>query len=111
MTDWIWQHIIGPMIGSTFAFIPTWVWIIAGALALAWAWRQFGWQGLLAVALAVLTLGSYRKGWKDRDSLSSEHVDGPDADPPFGRKPKPKKPTTPDANRPGTWNRGEGRWN
>lgn len=102
MTDWIWQHIIGPVISGTVAFIPLWVWIIAAALALGWAWKTFGWQGLVAVALAVLTLGAYRQGWKHRDSLANEHVDGPDADPPFGKRtPKPKKPRfDPDTN---TW--------
>jgi hypothetical protein len=41
--------------------------------------------GAGAVGLAVLTLGAYRKGWKDRNSLGAEHVDGADAEPPFTR--------------------------
>jgi hypothetical protein len=93
MIDWIWQHIVGPAINGTFAIVPIWVWIIIAALALGWAWKTFGWQGLVAVGLAVLTLGAYRKGWKDRNSLGAEHVDGADAEPPFTRpKPKPRKP-------------------
>jgi hypothetical protein len=92
MTDWIWQHVLGPAIGGVFGVIPFWVWIILAALALGWAWRTFGWQGLVAVGLAVITLGAYRKGWKDRDSLSAEHVDGPDAEPPVSiNKPKKKQ--------------------
>jgi hypothetical protein len=96
MTDWIWQHIIGPALNGVFGLIPWWVWLIVAALALGWAWRTFGWQGLVAVGLAVLTLGAYRKGWKDRNSLGAEHIDpdSPDALPPLGR-PKPKRPAKP----------------
>lgn len=97
MTDWIWQHILGPMINGTFAIIPIWVWIIVAGLLLGWAWKTFGWQGLLGAAAAIVTLGAYRKGWKDRDSLANEHVDGPDADPPPKKKPKPRY--NPDTNK------------
>lgn len=90
MIDCIWQHVIGPAINGTFAVVPVWVWVILAGLALGWAWKTFGWQGLVGVGLAVLTLGAYRKGWKDRDSLSAEHVDGPDAEP-SPAKPKPKR--------------------
>lgn len=89
MSDWLWQHVAGPAINDTFALVPTWVWIIVAALAFGWAWRTFGWQGLVSVGLAVLTLGAYRKGWQDRDSLTHEHVDGPDALP---SAPAPLKP-------------------
>jgi hypothetical protein len=47
MIDWIWQHIVGPAINGTFAIVPIWVWIIIAALALGWAWKTFGWQGLV----------------------------------------------------------------
>lgn len=94
MIDWIWQHVVGPALNGVFGVIPVWVWIIVAALALGWAWKTFGWQGLVAVGLAVLTLGAYRKGWRDRASLDSEHVDGADAAPPLGR-PKPRRPIKP----------------
>lgn len=46
---------------------PWWAWaIVAGALV-GLAWRVFGWQGIVGAAVAVLTLGAYRQGWKARD--------------------------------------------
>lgn len=95
MTEWIWQHIIGPTINNTFAFIPAWVWIIVAGLLIGWAWKTFGWQGVLGAALAVLTIGAYRQGWKSRDSLETENVDGPDADPSPAKPKRPKRPVKP----------------
>ena len=88
MTDWIWQHIIGPALNGVFGLIPWWVWIIVAGLALGWAWKTFGWKGLAGAAAGAALALSYIKGWKDRDSLSAEHVDpnSPDA------APSPSKP-------------------
>lgn len=49
----------------TFGFIPTWVWLVVGVIALAIAYKQLGWQGLLGLALLLLTFGAYRQGWRD----------------------------------------------
>lgn len=87
MIDWLWKNVAGPALNTTFAFIPTWVWVLATALALAWAWKTFGWQGLVAIALTTLTLGAYRKGWKDHASLKPP--------PTKPEEPKPKKPKLP----------------
>ena len=104
MTDWIWQHIIGPALNGVFGLIPWWVWIIVAGLALGWAWKTFGWKGLAGAAAGAALALSHIKGWRDRDSLSAEHVDGPDAEPPVSvNKPKKKRPIPgfdPDT---GTW--------
>lgn len=59
MTDWL--------INMALGAIPAWLWFIVAATALGAAWRWLGWQGILGAALAVLTLGAYRQGWRDRD--------------------------------------------
>jgi hypothetical protein len=100
MTDFIWQHILGPAVGGVFGIVPFWAWIILAGLLLGWAWKQFGWQGLAGAAVAVLTLGVYRKGWKDRDSLSPEHVDPGSPDAILAPK-KPKATSKPDL--PDSW--------
>jgi hypothetical protein len=61
--DWLWNGIVGFVLGS----IPTWVWIIVAGLAIGWAWKTFGTQGVLGALVAVLTLGAYRQGWRDHD--------------------------------------------
>ena len=60
MIDWVLSFLLGT--------IPGWVWFIVGGVAVGWAWRQFGWQGVVGGLLAILTLGAYRKGWRDRDA-------------------------------------------
>ncbi len=102
MTEWIWNNIAGPFIAGTFAFVPLWVWVILAALALGWAWKTFGWQGLVAVAIAMLTLGAYRKGWKDSDSLKGGHGDEAehgDGGPDFRPSPPKRRRFNPDIGR------------
>lgn len=62
MIDWLWNSLVSFALGA----IPTWVWIIVAGVAIGWAWKQFGWQGVLGGLLAILTLGAYRQGWRDR---------------------------------------------
>lgn len=62
MLDWIWNGIVGFVLGS----IPVWVWVIVAGLAIGWAWKTFGTQGVIGALVAVLTLGAYRQGWRDR---------------------------------------------
>lgn len=50
---------------AVFLFVPGWVWIILIVLAAVWVWRKFGWQGLVALGIAILTFGAYRQGWRD----------------------------------------------
>lgn len=52
------------LIAFLLSWVPAWVWIVA----IGWAWKVFGWQGVAGGLLAVLTLGAYRQGWRDRDS-------------------------------------------
>lgn len=99
---WIWRNIVGPTIDNTFAFIPLWVWFIVGALAVGWAWKTFGWQGLVAVAIALISLGSYRQGWKHRAALDKSKdsvTEVEDDDPPIfsGSPAKPKPVPKPKA--------------
>lgn len=61
MFDWIWT------------LLPWWVWAIAAGLSLGLGWRLFGWQGMLGAAVAVLTLGSYRRGRQDATILGKRH--------------------------------------
>lgn len=61
MFDWIWT------------LLPWWVWAIAAGLALGLGWRLFGWQGMLGAAIAVLTLGAYRRGRQDGTVLGKRH--------------------------------------
>lgn len=100
------------LLHATLGFIPAWVWIIVAGLLLGWAWKAFSWQGLLGAALAVLTIGAYRQGWRARDAEGTEHLDpdSPDARPSIFTR-KPKKPAAPSTNRPGTFNRDTGTWN
>lgn len=60
--DWLWETIVGFVLGA----IPVWVWIVIAGLAIGWAWKTFGVQGVLGALVAVLTLGAYRQGWRDR---------------------------------------------
>ena len=60
--DWLWQTIVGFVLGT----IPLWVWVIIAGLGIGWAWKTFGIQGIIGALVAVLTLGAYRQGWRDR---------------------------------------------
>lgn len=62
MMDWLWYGLVSCALGS----VPAWVWIIVAGVSIGWAWKQFGWQGVAGGLLAVLTLGAYRQGWRDR---------------------------------------------
>lgn len=62
---WLWDHVLQPSLAFGFNSVPWWVWFILAGLLLGWAWRTFGWQGLVGAGLAVLTIGAYRQGWRD----------------------------------------------
>lgn len=47
--------------------IPTWAWIVIAGVAIGACWRAFGWQGVVGGLAAIVTLGAYRQGWRDRD--------------------------------------------
>lgn len=109
MTDWIWQHVLAPAISGVFNVIPWWAWIIIAGLLLGWAWRTFGWQGLVGAGIAVLTLGAYREGWRAAESRRKAGApieDDPDFAPPIkvpkqvAPKPKVKHGYNPDT---GEW--------
>ena len=46
--------------------VPTWVWVIVAGLGVGWAWKTFGKEGVVGAVVAILTLGAYRQGWRDR---------------------------------------------
>lgn len=82
-----------PTAGFLIEVVPWWLWVILAALALALGWRfavafwkLFGWQGVLAVAVAVLTLGAYRQGWLDHKTAVLTGT--PKDDPLFDLNPK-----------------------
>jgi hypothetical protein len=62
---WLWDRVVQPSLAFGFNSVPWWVWFIVAGLLLGWAWKTFGWQGLVGAALAVLTVGAYRQGWRD----------------------------------------------
>jgi len=66
MIDWLVNMVLG--------WVPTWVWVVVAGVALGWAWRVFGWQGVAGGLLAVLTLGAYRQGWRDRDGRDRDVI-------------------------------------
>lgn len=123
-----------PVCYVTEFFAPFWFWIqvgfwIAVALAalagIAWVNRNFGWKAALGTfvggLLAVTNFISFRRGRDGKSFIptlgeGTEHLepDSPDAKPSIfrPRKPKaPRKPSAPSTNRPGTFNRDEGKWN
>ena len=57
MIDWLLNFI--------WTAIPLWVWFIIGGVALGAAWKTFGWQGVMGGLVALVTLGIYRKGYRD----------------------------------------------
>lgn len=62
---WLWHHLALPVIGFGIELVPWPVWLVIGGLGLGWAWKTFGWQGLVGAGLALLTFGAYRQGWRD----------------------------------------------
>ena len=88
--DWLWNSLWHFLVNG-LAGLPGWLLLIVAGGVAGVAWRLLGWQGILGVALAALTLGSYRQGWKDRG----------DGKPPFvpveikvpERPPKVSRPT------------------
>lgn len=60
--DWLFDAARSVLLG----WVPGWLWIVAAGVAMGWAWKVFGWQGVVGGLLAVLTLGAYRQGWRDR---------------------------------------------
>lgn len=62
--DWLFQSVVGFFLST----VPLWVWIIIAGLAIGWAWKTFGTQGIVGALAAILTLGAYRQGWNDRGS-------------------------------------------
>lgn len=54
------------LVSFLLSWVPTWVWVVAAGVAIGWAWKVFGWQGVAGGLLALLTLGAYRQGWRDR---------------------------------------------
>lgn len=113
MWQWVWEHIALPAIGTSIDWVPWPVWLVLAGLLLGWAWKTFGWQGLVGAALAVLTVGAYQKGWRDnqarlrgKDTLPRTDtildVFRPKALPPKTEErfnPKRKRTYNPDTNR------------
>lgn len=64
--DWLLNWVLGS--------VPVWVWIVAAGVAIGWAWKVFGWQGIVGGLAAALTLGAYRQGWKaGRGPIGQRH--------------------------------------
>lgn len=62
------------LISVSMGWVPTWVWIVAAGIGLGWAWKVFGWQGVVGGLAAVVTLGAYRQGWRDgRGPIGQRH--------------------------------------
>lgn len=87
--DWLWKTALNVLLG----WVPTWAWIILAGLVIGWAWKTFGWQGVFGGVIAVLTLGAYRQGWRDRGEGKAPIV--PPAPPPRPQptqsRPAPRK--------------------
>lgn len=81
--DWLLNFLLG--------WVPVWVWVIAAGLLLGWAWKTFGWQGVVGAGLAVLTLGAYRQGWRDRDADNPPMVPIEDYEEPLAPPPARKR--------------------
>ena len=87
--DWLWNSLWHFLING-LAGLPGWLLLIVAAAALGIAYRFLGWQGMLGMALALLTLGAYRQGWKDRGDGKPPFVpvDLPAPDPPIPKRRK-----------------------
>lgn len=85
--DWIVWLVLG--------WVPWWAWVIVAGVAIGWAWKVFGWQGVAGGLLAVLTLGAYRQGWRDgragRETVATKPIEMPR---PQTKAPPPKKRRT-----------------
>lgn len=97
MLSFLYHHALLPVFGFLIEVIPWWGWvIIIGALVGAfWRWavvfyKTFGWQGVLGVAVALLTLGAYRQGWLDHKASVATGVRKDDPMLNLNKK-KPKK--------------------
>lgn len=64
--SWLLDYVLGA--------VPAWAWIVVAGVVLGTAWKVFGWQGMVGGLLAVLTLGAYRQGWRDRDGRDADVV-------------------------------------
>lgn len=82
--DWLWNSAVHFALGM----VPTWAWIVIAGVAIGWAWRVFGWQGVVGGVAAAVTLGAYRQGWRDRDADKAPVV-------PVDRPQAPAKPNQP----------------
>jgi hypothetical protein len=99
--DFLYHNVALPFAGFLIEMVPWWVWVLLAALALALGWRLavafwklFGWQGVLALSVAVLTLGAFRQGWLAHKTATLTGV--AKDDPLFDLSPKApaaKKPT------------------
>jgi hypothetical protein len=88
--DAIWHFVLSFALST----VPTWVWIVVGGVLIGAAWRTFGWQGVVGGALALLTLGAYRQGWRDRDAQKPPLVPVEDYERPIaGEVKKPRRKT------------------
>lgn len=90
MLNWLWDNVVLPALGLFIEGVPWPIWIIVGAVLLGWAWKQFGWQGLLLGAIAALSLGSYGKGWKDAVARHKNEKGFENTDDPFSTPTPPK---------------------
>ena len=57
MIDWLLNFI--------WTAIPLWVWFVVTFVAIGAAWKTFGWPGVVGGLVALVTLGVYRKGYRD----------------------------------------------
>ena len=94
----------GPCIASgvhgLLAAVPWWAWVVLVLVVIGLVGQLAGWPGLVGLALAA----GYLAGRSDWTPYPSEHVDGPDAEPPVPRrkvKPKPRPKTLEDLFRDG----------
>lgn len=108
--DFLYRNAFLPFVGFLIEMVPWWVWVLLAALALALGWRLavafwklFGWQGVLLLAVAVLTLGAYRQGWLDHRTSTLTGV--PKDDPLFDLSPKKAKKQPRQTKRPTIWDR------
>jgi hypothetical protein len=62
--DWLWNSAWHFLVNG-LAGLPGWLLLVVAAGLLGVAFKIMGWQGVLGMALGLLTLGAYRQGWKD----------------------------------------------
>lgn len=85
--DWLWNGLWHFLVNG-LAGLPGWVLLIAAFVAIGLAFRFFGPQGVAGAVVALLTLGAYRQGWKDRGDGKPPFVpiDVPAPDPPVPKR-------------------------